>query len=560
MSLYQAYFQKDEAALLLFDQHYLIEVNDAAQKLLPGAVQALIGQRFQAIFPQANGQDIARVQNLKLPDGRSMPVVLRYIWLTATQYVVRIRSPLLTESHLASEELIADTHQFRQLVQKLNDVSLQLAKCASVDDLYREIVLCGKRDLGFDRLGILLVDVETQEQVGTWGIDANGQLVDEHLWRGPLANTPWLEDAIRHPKVCHFWDEVDLLHWGKVVGRGWNAMANLWENDQVFGWLTADNLLTQTPLTPALQQIFRLYASSISQLSVRTRAEIALRQANDDLEIKIALKTQDLNDRLKELESMQKHLIEQEKHASLGNLVAGVAHEINTPLGNSLMSVSQLVYTTSALNKDFSLGSLTKTKLTSAIHEITDATALLESNFNRAVELVRSFKQLATHQNDDHVAFINLHDLIDNVFSSFVNQYKNRPLACFNEVDADLRFFCAPAKMTQIITNLLDNGLRHGFPPTVKHKGRIGFSAKLVGNRLQFSYADNGIGIDEPLLEKVFEPLRTSKRTRSTGLGLTIIYNIVTHDFGGTVHCERTLPSGLRLVMDFPVILNDASL
>ena len=333
-------------------------------------------------------------------------------------------------------------------------------------------------------------------------------------------------------------------------------MANLWENDRVFGWLTADNLLNQQPLTPALQQIFRVFASSVSQLIVRKRAEVALRQANEHLEANIALKTLDLNTKLKQLESMQKHLIEQEKHASLGNLVAGVAHEINTPLGNALMSVSQLVYTSQALHKDFSLGALTKTKLTDALHEINDATTLLESNFNRAVELVRSFKQLATNQNDEQVVFINLHDLVANVLSSFYNQYKNRPLQCFNEVDPELRFFCAPAKITQIITNLLDNGLRHAFPASIKHKGRIGFGAQITDGKCQFSYADNGVGIEDALLNKVFEPLQTSNRTASTGLGLTIIYQIVTRDFHGNVHCEPVKPSGVRIVMDFPVSLN----
>ncbi len=556
MSVYQSYFQKDEAALLLFSQDCLIEANDAAQSLLLGKVAGLIGLHCSDIFPEAKYTDHAQVQSLMLPDGGVMSVVTRRLVLSETQFIVRIRSPLLTQSHLASQELVADTHQFRELVDKLNDMTLQLAQCDSVDDLYREIVVCGQRDLGLDRLGILLIDQATQEQLGTWGVDVDGNLIDEHLWHGPLEIKPWMSEAIQHPEFCHFWDDVDLINWGQVVGRGWNAMANLWENDQVFGWLSVDNLIHQAPLTPALQQIIRLYASSISQLIVRKRAEIALRQANEHLEQNIQLKTQDLNEKLVELESMQKHLIEQEKHASLGNLVAGVAHEINTPLGNSLMSISQLVHTSDSLNKAFSLGSLTKSKLTDAIREITDATTILESNFKRAVELVRSFKQLATNQNDEQIVYINLHDLIANVLNSFYNRYKNRPLTCFNEVDSELRFFCAPAKLTQIITNLVDNGLRHAFPESVKHKGRMGFSATLNKGILEFSYADNGVGIDELLVDKVFEPLHTSSRTSSMGLGLTIIYQIVTHDFNGTVRCENLNPSGIRILMRFPVILD----
>jgi len=220
------------------------------------------------------------------------------------------------------------------------------------------------------------------------------------------------------------------------------------------------------------------------------------------------------------------------------------------------MSISQLVHTSDSLNKAFSLGSLTKSKLTDAIREITDATTILESNFKRAVELVRSFKQLATNQNDEQIVYINLHDLIANVLNSFYNRYKNRPLTCFNEVDSELRFFCAPAKLTQIITNLVDNGLRHAFPESVKHKGRMGFSATLNKGILEFSYADNGVGIDELLVDKVFEPLHTSSRTSSMGLGLTIIYQIVTHDFNGTVRCENLNPSGIRILMRFPVILD----
>ncbi len=556
MTLFEASFYNDEAALLLFDQHKLIAVNQAAVSFLGTPTDELIGRDYQDFFPNADFDDHAVVQGMKLPSGKHLSVVSRRQTLGSGQLVVKIRSPLVEEHHLASEELVADTHHFRLLLEKLNDVMQELTHCKSLNDLYREAVALGQKHLGFDRLGILLIDHATQEQVGTWGIDTNGQLVDESRWRGPLENTAWLAEAIRNPKFCHFWDDVDLVNWGEFVGRGWNGMANLWDGERVFGWVSADNLIHQKPLTPAQQQVFRLFALNIGQLIVRKRAELALQQANAELENRIALKMQDLNDRLRELESVQQQLIEQEKHASLGNLVAGVAHEINTPLGNSQMAVSHLQYLSGHLQKQFALGALTKTELTQSIAEISEAASLLESNFRRAVELVRSFKQLATDQTDEQVMLVNLHDIIANVLSSFYNQYKNRPLSCFNQVASDIRFFCAPAKLTQIITNLLDNGLRHAFPADLAYKGRIGFSAELIGQQLRLVYADNGVGIHPDLIGKVFEPLRTSQRMATVGLGLTIIYQFVTQDFGGQVRCENTEPNGVRITVEFPVLLD----
>jgi signal transduction histidine kinase len=259
---------------------------------------------------------------------------------------------------------------------------------------------------------------------------------------------------------------------------------------------------------------------------------------------------------------MQRQLIEQEKHASLGNLVAGVAHEINTPLGNSLMALSQLTYVAESLQKDLALGKLTRSQLATSTDEITESVSLLSSNVHRAVELVRSFKQLAADQSDTHVAHINLHDLIENVFASFHNQYKNRPIECHNQVDSDIRFLGSPAIFTQIVTNLFDNGLRHAFVVAdgeAPRKGKIGFSAELVGNQLTLTYRDNGQGIDENLINRVFEPLQTSNRGKSKGLGLTIIDKLVREDLNGTLTCQNTQPSGLQFSLVCDVVVDQSS-
>lgn len=559
MDIYRSIFQQDKTAWLLFKQDVLVDANAAALAMIERALDELKGRRFDSLFPEYDENKPTDIETLRIDDTSSFSAVLRYQQLTETDTLVSIRVPLLSVEDLSVSEQVADVLDFREKLQSLNAVSLILASSMTLDDLYRQAVVLGREKLGIDRLGILLVDVDKQEQYGTWGTDTEGNLKNEQDWRSPLGNTPWVNEALADPEYCHFWEDIDLLNYGQVVGRGWSAMANLFDGNKLIGWIAADNLMTQQPLTPALQQLFRLYALSLSQLILRKQSELDLIAVNENLEQAVEKKTQDLEQQLLELQRMQRQLIEQEKHASLGNLVAGVAHEINTPLGNSLMSLSHLTYLAQELKKDMSLGLLTRTKLSETADGINESAELLNSNLQRAIELVQSFKQLASDQVDDHVAVINLHDVIDNVFASFHSQFKNRPIECLNQVDAGLRFMGSPAAFTQIATNLFDNGLRHAFDDKIlsHRKGRIGFSASLNGTVLTLTYRDNGHGIDEALLSRIFEPLQTSNRGKSQGLGLTVIDKRVREDLKGTIRVENAKTGGAVFTLVCDVIIDE---
>lgn len=561
MNIYQQLFRQEASALLLFEQGLLVDANPAALSLLQVDLGALKGQPFKTLFPDHDENTPTDIETITIGQ-RAFSVVVRFQPMDDGFALVSIRQPLLEHADLALSEQVADVMDFRDKLENLNEVSLQLASAPTLDELYKLAVKLGREKLGLDRMGILLVDLVNQEQYGTWGTSPEGDIKCEQDWRAPLENTPWIQEALEQSDYCHFWENIDLLHYGKVVGRGWSAMANLFDDTQLLGWIAADNLILRQPLTPTRQQIFRLYALTLSQLILRKRSELDLIEVNSTLEQKVEEKTQDLEERLNEVQAMQRQLIEQEKHASLGNLVAGVAHEINTPLGNSLMALSQLTYVAETLKRDVNLGKLTRSQLTSSTDEINESVSLLNSNLQRAVELVRSFKQLASDQSDTQVAHINLHDLIDNVFASFHNQYKNRPIECHNQVDSNLRFLGSPAIFTQIVTNLFDNGLRHAFvleDGEAARKGKIGFSASLAGNQLTLTYRDNGCGIETDMLDRVFEPLQTSNRGKSKGLGLTIIDKLVREDLGGSLSCDNVEPSGVQFSLRCDVVVDESS-
>jgi signal transduction histidine kinase len=554
MDFYRTWFQKDPAAQLLFEQGRLVDANESACQFLCTSLEVLQNRSLESLFPERLPEAKAIVETIQIDEYQTLSVVVRILTLDEQRYIVRIRQPMLNELELAAEEQVADTQDFRKKLERLNDVSLRLSQTDSLDELYRSAILLGRQELGFDRLAILLIDLETKAQIGTWGTDDHGQLKDERDWRAPIENTPWVKEALEHPDYCYFWDDIDLLNYGQVVGRGWNGMANLFDGHEILGWLAADNLLERKPLTPALAQIFRLYALNLSQIILRKRTELELIATNDTLEQKVKEKTQALHLRLQEVERMQRQMIDQEKHASLGNLVAGVAHEINTPLGNSLVSLSQLQYVAKQLQKDVALGKLTRTKLANSCDEIVESVDLLDSNLHRAVELVRSFKQLASDQVDDRTASINLHDLIANIFASFHTQYKNRPIECINNVSPELRFQGAPAVITQIVTNLFENGLNHAFPVSFKGKGKIGFAAELDQGMLTLTYLDNGRGVPNALLQSMLEPFQTSNRGSFQGLGLTIIERLVRDELKGDAVGNNVESGGFQFKITFSVV------
>lgn len=290
-------------------------------------------------------------------------------------------------------------------------------------------------------------------------------------------------------------------------------------------------------------------------------AEVQLREANINLEAKVEKRTHDLqnsNEKLQNtintLSSTQKELIQAGKMASLGSLVAGISHEINTPIGISVTSASSLQDEARRLRMEFDQGSMKRSSLEQYMIHADEASDILLRNLKRAAEMVRSFKQVAVDQTSDERRSINLHAYMDEIILSLHPNLKRTSLQVVNICDESITINTLPGAIYQIISNFVMNSIIHAYDPG--HVGFIKISARMLGDDIMLEYSDDGKGIADNDIEHVFDPFFTTKRGQGgSGLGLNIVYNLVRTTLQGTILIESKLGSGTTFKVKFPVLL-----
>ena len=270
------------------------------------------------------------------------------------------------------------------------------------------------------------------------------------------------------------------------------------------------------------------------------------RRENVVLEEKIAQKN-------KELEQQYQYILETEKAASLGNLVAGVAHEINTPLGVGISTTSHIDLLNQNNLKLIESGNMTKNDLIQYFKDIEEATHLLTSNLNRAADLVKSFKKIAVDQSSEVRVKFNLKTTFEDVILSLRGEYKRQhheiALVCEDSIELD----SFPGAYTQIMTNLIMNSIQHGFKE--KTNGHIRITCKVKNNVLTIHYEDDGKGVAEENRKKIIDPcLTTNRQNGNSGLGMNVIYNISTQTLSGKISLESEEGDYTRFIIEIPII------
>ena len=241
-----------------------------------------------------------------------------------------------------------------------------------------------------------------------------------------------------------------------------------------------------------------------------------------------------LQSTLEQLQNTQSELVQAEKMASLGGLVAGVAHEINTPIGVGLTAATHLKEQADQLDAKFSSGLLKKSDFQSFIDVAKQSTQIVETNINRASELISSFKQVAVDQSSEEARTIVLLDYIDEILVSLQPKLKRTNHIIDVEGDRTLQLTTNPGALSQIITNLVMNAVIHAFDDD--ETGHIHIHADVRNDVANLSFTDDGKGMDSDVQAKVFEPFFTTKRgSGGSGLGMHILYNQVTQTLGGTI-------------------------
>ncbi len=287
--------------------------------------------------------------------------------------------------------------------------------------------------------------------------------------------------------------------------------------------------------------------------------EIALAEINAQLEQRVAQRTdalsklnKDLHETIDQLTQTQQQLVESEKLAALGGLVAGVAHEINTPLGIGVTAASFLDAEVKRLDKLLLDNTLSKSDLENFSRNASESSQLILRNLYRADKLVKSFKQVAVDQSSEETRVINLHSYIEEVLVSLQPAIKKTSHEVHVYCQEVLVFETYPGAIYQILVNLLMNALLHAF--TGKEKGKIDILITLDRDTALIEFRDNGCGMPEDIRRRVFDPFFTTRRGQGgSGLGLHIAWNLATQLLGGSLSCESEVGKGSSFYVRIPM-------
>jgi PAS domain S-box-containing protein len=275
----------------------------------------------------------------------------------------------------------------------------------------------------------------------------------------------------------------------------------------------------------------------------RKRNEHEMRQAKDAAEAA-----------LRNLRETQNSLIEAEKLAALGRLVAGVAHEVNNPVGISLTVASSLERKIAVFAEEVERGELRRSSLNDFVATNRDAASQLVANLNRAAELVQSFKQVAADRNYSDKRIFDLGELTEQVVMSLRPGLRKQNVTLTVDCEPNLTMNSYPGPYGQVLTNLFLNSLAHAFPDG--EGGAVDINVRGVNQEnVEILFSDNGCGMSPDVRRKAFDPFFTTRRDQGgTGLGLHIVYNIVTNRLGGRLDLDSGSGEGTRIHIVLPRI------
>ncbi len=254
-----------------------------------------------------------------------------------------------------------------------------------------------------------------------------------------------------------------------------------------------------------------------------------------------------------DLKKAQQTLVESEKMASLGSLVAGVAHEINTPIGISVTASSHLQEKAEDFNSHIASRQISMRYLTDFLENLNQSTELMQNNLRRAADLISSFKQVAVDQTSEAHYQFPMAEHLHQVVTSLGHKLKKSHTEIEIECDPNLQLEGYPGALAQIYSNLIQNSIIHGFDEgNAPHK--ISIIVSHDENEVRIDYTDNGRGIPEEILPKIFEPFVTTRRgTGGSGLGAHIIYNLVRQKLRGKISCKSEADQGCQFSIQIPL-------
>ena len=289
----------------------------------------------------------------------------------------------------------------------------------------------------------------------------------------------------------------------------------------------------------AEEQHKKLNASLEQIVSQRTTA---LKEAN-----------QELIQTLEKLHQFQRQIVQNEKMASLGDMVAGVAHEVNTPIGLGVTASTMMLDRLNTIQEQFETKTLKASTMAKFIEEGQENLNIIYRNLNRAAELISSFKQVAVDQTSEVDRIVNMKQLLNEILLSLRPRLKKTRHSVNVICDDDLYVETKAGPINQIVINLIVNSLLHAFEKD--EEGEIKLEVESVGEEtLKLVYTDNGMGIPNSIRKRIFDPFVTTKRGQGgSGLGMHLVYNLVTQGLNGSISLTSEEGNGVEFVIIFPV-------
>lgn len=318
----------------------------------------------------------------------------------------------------------------------------------------------------------------------------------------------------------------------------------------------AQDQSSDDPRTGILLSALRnLYAGLAARNEQLVAAQASLTALNATLEKRVDERTAELRETNERLQSEQARAIEAEKMASLGRMVAGFAHEVNTPVGVALGATSHAQELVAELGKLMEQDEVREEDLNLRMGMLAEATELATGNLHRAADMVQRFKRTAVDQSSERERVYELAEVFEDVERSLRNEFKHTRIRVAWHCPPGLRLHGPAGAVAQVLINLMQNSRIHAFADG-NGEGTIEWNAALVDGQVHIEFVDNGAGMPTETVARVFEPFFTTRRSQGgSGLGLYIVHNLVTQALHGTIRCDSASGAGVRFTIVYPANL-----
>jgi len=330
---------------------------------------------------------------------------------------------------------------------------------------------------------------------------------------------------------------------------------NIGASDYLVKPFDKEELLTRIyvllSLSALQQQLVETNIGLQAEVVERRQAEEALRRLNEELEERVSARTADLQASLDMLKQTQRQLVQSEKIAALGELVAGMAHELNTPLGVCITAASHLQDRTHELESQYAQGQMRRSEMERFWQIGRQSLEMLMTNLTHMSKQIQTFKQVAVNETHVEQRRFAVREMLENALLSLKDDLAaaNHCLTIFGGESVVIESY--PGALSHIMNSLVMNSLTHAYP-SKQTPGELRIEIAETDDSIIVRYADDGSGIPSEHLPRLFQPFFTTSRGTNTGLGLHIVYNLVTHKMCGNIRCESEVGKGTTFIIELP--------